>query len=409
MTFFDNIPLLPPDPIFGLRAAFTQDPRPHKIDLGIGAYQTEEGLPCVLNCVRKAEALLLERQLDKEYLPIDGDQDFLRCAIHLLLGKNSPVFERNNAYTAQTVGGASALRIAGEFLAKLLCSTIFLPVPTWSNHQQIFERAGLKVDSYPYFNQKTCMLDFEGMCEAVHQMPSSSAILLHGCCHNPTGVDPTLDQWKELSKLIKKKKLIPVFDIAYQGFGKSLDDDAEPIRYFASQNHEMFIAYSFSKNFGLYGERVGFLTALCSNSEQLPAISSQVKSMIRGNFSNPPLHGARIVSTILNSPELISEWVEELTLMRERIVQMRETLITALDKNSERLSYMSQQKGLFSYTGLSKEQVLRLQTKYAIYMPTSGRINIAGLNSQNLPTITEALNSVIEDDSCIEKRSLEPI
>ena len=219
MPFFNDIPQLPVDPILGLPIAFAADPRPNKTNLGIGAYKTADGLPLVLTCVRKAESLLLQKHLNKEYLPIEGDGEFIRCALHLLLGANSPLFQSNQFFAAQTVGGASALRIAGEFLAKLVSKTIFLSQPSWSNHKQIFERAGLNVGSYPYFNPQTCLLDYQGMCEAIKNMPPGSVILLHGCCHNPTGIDPTFEQWKELSELIKKQQLIPFFDIAYQGFG----------------------------------------------------------------------------------------------------------------------------------------------------------------------------------------------
>jgi aspartate/tyrosine/aromatic aminotransferase len=397
MPFFNDIPLLPEDPILGLPIAFSADSRPNKINLGVGSYKTAEGLPLVLTSVRKAESQLLQKHLNKEYLPIEGDKDFIHYSLLLLLGADSPLFQTGHFFAAQTVGGASALRIAGEFLAKLISKTIFLSQPSWSNHKPIFERAGLNVGSYPYFDPNTCLLDYQGMCEAIKNMPPGSVILLHGCCHNPTGIDPTFEQWKELSTLIKKQQLIPLFDIAYQGFGQDLDQDAQAIRYFVREGHEMFIAYSYSKNFGLYGERVGFLTIICSKSESVSKIGSQIKSLIRGNYSNPPLHGARIVSTILKSHELTLEWKMELSNMRERIKEMRKALVAALHVKGQdhNFAYMHQQNGLFSFSGLSPEQVQYLRNEKAIYMPSNGRLNIAGLNTQNLSYVAEALLSVM--------------
>ena len=309
-----------------------------------------------------------------------------------------PPLESGRYFAAQTVGGAGALRIAGEFLAKLITKRIFLSQPSWSNHKQIFERAGLNVGSYPYFDPKTCMLDFEGMCKAIENMPPSSVILLHGCCHNPTGIDPSFDQWQQLSKLIKQQQLIPLFDIAYQGFGQNFEKDGEAIRYFAAENHEMLIAYSFSKNFGLYGERAGFLTIVSGKQEEIPKIGSQIKYFIRSNYSNPPLHGARIVSTILKSRELTLEWKTELSNMSERIKAMRKALIAALlvKGHDHNFDYMQDQKGLFSFSGLNPEQVRYLREEKAIYVPNNGRINIAGLNTYNLTYVVEALLSIIK-------------
>lgn len=397
MPFFNDIPLLPDDPILGLPIAFAADPRPNKINLGIGAYKTAEGHPLVLASVRKAESLLLQKHLNKEYLPIEGDSEFLRCSLQLLLGKDCSLWQTHSYFAAQTVGGASALRVGGEFLTKLISKTVFISQPSWSNHKQIFERAGLIVGSYPYFDVNTYLLDFSGMCEAIKNMPPGSIILLHGCCHNPTGIDPTFEQWKELSDLIKKQQVIPFFDIAYQGFGHGLDLDAQAIRHFVNEGHEMLIAYSFSKNFGLYGERVGLLAIICSSVEKVPTIASQIKSLIRGNYSNPPLHGARIVSTVLKSHELTLEWKKELNNMGERVKEMRKALIAALlvkgqDRN---FAYMNQQTGLFSFTGLNPEQVQFLRKEKAIYMPNNGRINIAGLNTQNVAYVAEALSSVM--------------
>ncbi len=397
MPFFHDISQLPEDPILGLPIAFAADSRPNKINLGIGAYKTADGLPLVLTSVRKAESQLLQKHLNKEYLPIEGEGEFLKYVLNLLFGADSPLFQSGQFFSAQTVGGTSALRIAGEFLAKLVSKTIFLSQPSWINHKKVFERAGLNVGSYPYFDRHTCLLDYQGMCKAIKNMPPASIILLHGCCHNPTGIDPTFEQWQEISALIKKYQLIPLFDMAYQGFGQNLEEDAQAIRYFAKEGHEMLVAYSFSKNFGLYGERVGFLTVICSKRDQVAKIGSQIKSLIRGNYSSPPLHGARIVSTILKSHELTLEWKAELNNMCERVKEMRKALIAALlvkgqDKNFD---YMHQQKGLFAFSGLSQDQVQRLRQEKALYLPSNGRINLAGLNTQNLSYVADALLSVM--------------
>lgn len=397
MSFFTDIPQMPVDPILGLPIAFAADTRADKINLGVGSYKTAEGNPLVLSAVTKAEQLILQQHLDKEYLHIEGDDTFIRSLFELLIGKKSHLLQKKNYFAAQTVGGAGALRIGGEFLKKLITKTIYLPEPSWANHKQIFERSGLDVQSYPYLDTQSHCLNFKGTCQAIQRMPANSVILLHGCCHNPTSIDPTLEQWKELSSLLKKQHIIPFFDVAYQGFGDGLEKDVEPIRFFIEQGHEMLIAYSCSKNFGLYGERVGLFAIVSSTADQIPNIASQVKVMIRGNYSNPPLHGARIVSTILTSAELTIEWKKELENMRERIMHMRKALIEALrrDKNGHDFSYLEQQKGMFSFIGLTPYQVERLRDERAIYMPANGRINLAGLNSGNVSIVANALLSVL--------------
>lgn len=397
MPFFNDIPQLPVDPIFGLPIAFAADPRPNKVNLGIGSYKTSEGLPLVMTCVRKAESIIQQKHLNKEYLPIEGDPEFITYSLQLLFGAGSPLLKSGQYFAAQTIGGASALRIAAEFLSRLITKTIFISQPTWSNHKQIFERSGLNVGSYPYFNRQTFGLDFDGMREAIQNMPPGSAILLHACCHNPTGIDPTFEQWKELSTLIKKQQVIPLFDVAYQGFGQDIDDDVKAVRYFAKEGHEMLTAYSYSKNFGLYGERVGCLTVACSKIDLVPKIGSQIRQSIRANYSNPPLHGERIVTTILKSHELSLEWKTELANMCQRIKDMRKALIAALlvQGNDHDFSYMDKQTGLFSFSGLNPEQVERLKREKAIYMPINGRINVAGLNTQIIPYVAEALLSVM--------------
>lgn len=398
MSIFQHVPELPPDPILGLPIAFAADSNPKKINLGIGAYKTAAGEPLVLNSVKHAEHLILQKNLNKEYLPIEGDREFIQCSLELLFGPNHPLLSSGCLFANQTVGGASALRTGADFLKKnLATNTIFIPQPTWSNHKQIFEAAGLSVGSYPYFSPANRTFDFEGMVRATENMPRGSIILLHGCCQNPTGLDPTFEEWKILSTLIKEKGLIPFFDIAYQGFGDDLDTDAQAIRYFAQQGHEMLVAYSYSKNFGLYGERVGFLTVIFSDSQLRSAIASQVRRLIRSNYSNPPLHGARIVTTILKSYNLSEEWKKELHNMSERIREMRKALIAELlvKGNDPALSSMQYQKGLFCYLELSTSQIERLRVEKGIYIPKN-RLSVAGLNTHNLAYVADSLLSVIK-------------
>ncbi len=397
MPFFHDIASLPDDPILSIPKAFSEDLRLNKVNLGIGAYRTAEGHPLILISVRKAESYILQKQTNKEYLPIEGDAELIKYGLRLLFGTQTPILNSGCLFVTQTIGGSGALWIGAEFLVKLVGKRIFISQPSWMNHKPIFERSGLIVGSYPYLDYKSCHLDFKGMCEAIKHMPPASIILLQACCHNPTGLSPTFEQWKELSDLIKKQQIIPFFDMAYQGFGQDMDKDAQAIRYFAQENHEMLIAYSFSKSFGLYGERVGFLVIVTNQAEEALKAGSQLKFLIRSHYSSPPLHGARIVATILKSPELHLEWIAELKNISDRIKEMRTALIASLlvKGHNKDFSYMHQQSGLFSFCGLNPEQVYRLRLERAIYMPSNGRINIAGLNTYNLDYVAESLLSVM--------------
>lgn len=398
MSFFHDIPLLPEDSILGLPILFEADPRSKKVNLGVGAYRTAEGKPLVLNCVQKAENLLIQKHLNKEYLPIEGDSEFVQATLKLIFGDQNPVIHSKNIFASQSLGGSGGLRVLGEFFTKLVTRAIFLPQPSWPNHKTIFERSGFTVGSYPYFNYKTNLIDFPGMCEAIKNLPKGCVILLHAACHNPTGADPSLKEWEELSHLIKQREIIPFFDFAYQGFGDNLEMDARAVRLFQKEGHEMAVAYSYSKNMGLYGERVGLLTILGSDSEIISPISSQIKTLIRGNYSTPPLHGARIASTVLNSPELTFEWNIELAKMCARVKEMRATLAALLQAKmpTRNYSFIEEQKGLFSFIGLTNCQVERLIEEKGIYIPSSGRINLAGLHSGNIEYTAESLISVMQ-------------
>lgn len=397
MSIFDNIPLLPDDPILGLPLIFAKETRTNKVNLGIGAYKTAEGHPLILKCVHEAEQRIWQQNLNKEYPPIDGDKEFNQCAAELILGSDLSSIGPNRIYTSQTIGGSGALRVGGEFYSRLIGRHIFLPQPSWPNHQPLFEKSGLNVGNYPYFDVKTNRLDFQGMCGGIKKLPPSEIILLHASCHNPTGVDPTPEQWQVLSKIIKQRGLFPLFDFAYQGFGSSIDGDAQAVRQFALDGHEMMVTYSFSKNFGLYGERVGLLLIIANEQERTGPIGSQVRALIRGNYSTPPLQGARIVKTILQSKELKQAWKDELKTMCTRLQDMRQTLYKTLilyeiDRD---FSTILEQKGLFSFIGLTPSQVDRLREEYAIYMPPNGRINLAGLNHANVEYVAKALIAVM--------------
>lgn len=390
MSHFSHAELFPDDPILQLPLLFSRDVRENKINLGIGVYKDDAGQSYVLSCVNEAEKSLFEKSLNKDYLPIEGDPSFIQSSLNVVLGKNPPGF------ALQTVGGTSALRLGSEFLRKNGISDIFVSDPSWPTHQLIFKHAGMNYHTYPYFDFKNHQLDFDGMCHSISQMPSQSIILLHACCHNPTGIDPSKEQWKELSSLIKKKNIIPFFDLAYQGFGDSLDEDAFAIRLFMEQQHELFVAVSNAKNMGLYGERVGLLIAICKENT-LQAVSSQLKQMARASYSNPPIHGGRIAAAIMQSKPLSQLWHQELKQMRQRIDETRKTLMNRLSKALSRdFAFLLKQKGIFSFIGLSPQQVLALREKYGIYMPSNGRINIAGINSHNINDVISALTDILK-------------
>lgn len=391
MSYFSHVELFPDDPILQLPLLFGQDPRKNKINLGIGAYKDNAGQSFVLSCVREAEKILFEKSLSKDYLPIEGDPTFIQESLKVIFGQILPC-----GFALQTVGGTSALRLGSEFLRKNGFTDIFVSEPSWPTHQLIFKHAGLNYATYPYFDFKNNRLNFDGMCRSIEQMPARSIILLHACCHNPTGMDPTQEQWKELSFLIKKQNVIPFFDLAYQGFGDSLDDDAFAIRYFIENHPEMFVANSNAKNMGLYGERVGLLAAIC-NEKVLHAVSSQLKQMARATYSNPPLHGGRIAALIMQSKQLSEMWHQELKQMRLRIKEIRTKLVNDLSQElSQDFAFLNRQKGIFSFLGINHQQVIALREKYGIYMPLNGRINIAGINSSNINDVISALNAVLK-------------
>lgn len=396
MSIFESIELLPADPILGTTALFNADEHAQKVNLSIGVYKDAEGKPALLSSVQKAEEILVAQKLNKEYPPIEGLSQFTTLLTTLVLGEK--LATSSQLFSLQIAGGTGALRIGADFFVRHGFRTCYLPDPTWANHHLLFTQAGMNLFTYPYYDSQHHAIDFDRLYESVKQMPPHSIILLHACCHNPSGIDPSPEHWRALSVLIKKQQLIPFFDLAYLGFGQDLDRDAYAVRHFVEQGHELFIATSCSKNFGLYGERVGMLTLVTQQQRYTSNIVSHLRQLIRSNYSVPPLHGARIVSTILHSSQLKAEWIQELEGMRSRIQTMRERLRIGLIERGVKkdLNFLSQQKGLFSFTGLTSDQVDALRQRYGVYLIGNGRINIAGLNENNIEYATQAIAAVMK-------------
>lgn len=395
---FENIAAAPADPILGLADLFRADDRANKINLGIGVYKDETGNTPVLTSVKKAELYLLENEVTKNYLSIDGIAAFGQCTQELLFGKGSPIIEAKRARTAQTPGGTGALRVAADFIAhNTSAKRIWVSNPSWPNHKNVFESAGLEVCEYSYYDAENHSLNFTGLIDSLQAAQAGDVVLFHGCCHNPTGIDPTFEQWQTLSEMSLEKGWLPLFDFAYQGFARGLEEDAEGLRLFAASHKELIVASSYSKNFGLYNERVGACTLVAADAETVERAFSQVKATIRANYSNPPAHGAAVVATILSNEALRTLWEQELTEMRQRIHRMRQLFVNTLqEKGANRdFSFIINQNGMFSFSGLSKEQVLRLREEFGIYAVASGRINVAGLTPDNMSPLCEAIVAVL--------------
>lgn len=395
---FEDLTAAPADPILGLADLFKADERTNKINLGIGVYKDETGLTPILNSVKKAEEFLLKHDKTKIYLSIEGLASFAKATQTLLLGEHSTLIAEQRVKTAQAPGGTGALRIAGDFLARRTkVRRIWVSDPTWPNHRSVFQAAGLEVREYPYYVVDKHHLDFDAMVDCLQKVPAGDAVLFHGCCHNPTGIDPTIEQWKILAELALKQGWLPIFDLAYQGFGQGLDEDVQGLRLFAEHLPEVLIASSYSKNFGLYNERVGAFTLIAKEADIAERAFSQVKTIIRANYSNPPAHGGLVVSHILNDEELKEEWINELTHMRQRIHRMRQLFVKTLqDKGAQQdFSFITQQNGMFSFSGLTPEQVLRLRSEFGIYIVNSGRINVAGMTLDNMSLLCESIITVL--------------
>ncbi|QKJ86624.1 Aminotransferase [Paramixta manurensis] len=395
---FENITAAPADPILGLADLFRADNRPNKINLGIGVYKDETGSTPVLTSVKKAEQFLLENETTKNYLSIDGIADFARCTQELLFGRDNAIVTGKRARTAQTPGGTGALRVAADFIAtQTSARRVWVSNPSWPNHKNVFEAAGLEVCEYRYYNAEHHSLDFDAMLESLRAAKAGDVVLFHGCCHNPTGIDPTAEQWSQLAELSLASGWLPLFDFAYQGFARGLEEDAEGLRIFAAAHQELIVASSYSKNFGLYNERVGAFTLVAADASVADTAFSQVKYTIRANYSNPPAHGAAVVATILGNSALRALWEQELTDMRQRIQRMRQLFVNTLqEKGADRdFSFIINQNGMFSFSGLTKDQVVRLREEFGVYAVNSGRVNVAGMTPDNMAPLCEAIVAVL--------------
>jgi len=390
---FESIQAAPPDPILGISEAFLKDPRDGKINLSVGVFKDEAGATPVLASVKAAEHRLLEQEKNKLYKPIPGDPAYGKAVRELLFGGGDSKVSDGRAVTAHTPGGTGALRLAADFLVgKAGVKKIWVSDPTWENHRAIFSAVGLEVSGYRYFDAETNGLDFDGMLAALGQVGAGEAVLLHACCHNPSGVDPTAAQWEKIADVLESRGAIPLVDFAYQGFGSGIQEDATGLRILAKKHDEMLICSSFSKNFGLYNERTGALTITTQTAAEGEAVMSQLKVCARVNYSNPPAHGGAIVTTIWGDDELRGSWERELAEMCKRIANMREAFVLGLKKaGADRdFSFITSQKGMFSFSGLSREQVERLKAEHAVYIVGSGRINVAGMSSSTMDKLCQA-------------------
>lgn len=398
MTMFETVQAAAPDPILGLTEAFNADPNPRKINLTVGVYQNADGKTPILSVVKTAERAILEAQSTKGYKPICGDPVYGKLVRQMLFGADHPIITADRAVTAHTPGGTGALRVAGDYLHTLHPNAaIWMSEPTWPNHPGIFKAAGLEVKTYPYFDAETNALTFNKMIEALGQVPAGDVVLLHGCCHNPTGVDPTPEQWTQIGDLLLERGAVPLIDFAYQGFAKGIDEDAAGLRAIAEKCPELLVCSSFSKNFGLYNERVGALTLVANNAEQARNVFSQLKLVIRVNYSNPPAHGAAIVATIVSDSDLRARWEVELAEMRDRINSIRQTFVDTLKAHGvdRDFSFITAQNGMFSFSGLTKDQVRTLRDNDAIYIVGSGRINVAGITPANIDRLCASIAKVL--------------
>ncbi len=395
---FEQLDVAPEDPILGITEAFSRDPNPSKINLSVGVYKDANGKTPVLPSVKEAERRLLDAEPTKSYKPIHGAADYAATVQAMLFGADHEIVTSKRAITAHTPGGTGGLRVAADYLHKLHPgSAVWLPDPTWANHGAIFKTAGIETKSYAYFDKAANTVNIDAAIESLKQVAAGDVVLLHGCCQNPTGADPSVEQWNAIADVLAERGALPLIDFAYQGFADSLEEDAAGLRAMARPGAELSVCSSFSMNFGLYSERVGALTFVAGDEATAQTVLSQVKICIRTNYSNPPAHGAGIVTTILNDDALRSQWLGELAEMRDRINGMRQLLVDTLSAKGVPgdFSFIIQQRGMFSFSGLTKEQVGRLKDEYSIYIVGSGRINVAGITSANVDRLCEAISRVM--------------
>ena len=399
---FETLEMAPADPILGLTAAYNEDTHPDRINLGVGVYKDGDGSTPVFDSVQQAEARILDRQTTKDYLDISGGPEYAAAVQALLFGPDHEIVSDKRAATVQAPGGTGGLRIAGDFVHKLYPDArIWLSDPTWANHANVYRHAGVAVETYPYFDEAANGLDFAAMLDALNGIPAGDVVLLHGCCHNPTGIDPTPEQWAQIAGAAGARGWIPLVDLAYQGLGDGIERDSAGLRSLCRPGAELMVSSSYSKNFGLYNERVGALTLVASSSRAARALMSQVMICIRANYSNPPAHGAAIVTEVLNDSGLRSRWEGEVKQMRNRINRMRALFVDTLERKGVRrdFSFIARQRGMFSFSGLNAEQVDALRENYSIYMVGSGRINVAGITEANVDYLCESIAAVLEAPS----------
>ncbi|WP_304413464.1 amino acid aminotransferase [Chromobacterium sp. LK1] len=398
---FSAVELAPRDPILGLNEAFNADTRTTKVNLGVGVYSDDNGKIPLLAAVKAAEKARLEAMPPRGYQPIEGAQAYDSAVQNLLFGADSELIKAGQVVTAQALGGTGALKIGADFLKRLNpVAKVYISNPSWENHRALFESAGFEVENYPYYDAATRGVDFDGMRAFLAQLPAGSIIVLHACCHNPTGADLSDAQWAEVVQVCRERGLVPFLDMAYQGFADGIDADAVAVRLFSASGLQFFVSSSFSKSFSLYGERVGALSIVTAGKEESARVLSQLKRVIRTNYSNPPIHGGAVVAAVLSNPELRQMWEDELAGMRDRIRAMRTGLVEAIKAEgvAQDFSFVAKQRGMFSYTGLSAAQVERLRAEFGIYAVSTGRICLAALNSKNLGYVASAIAQVVKAD-----------
>jgi aromatic-amino-acid transaminase len=397
-TLLSAIEMAPRDPILGLSEAFNADPNPLKINLGVGVYYGEDGKVPLLNCVKKAEATLAEKSTPRTYLPIEGLAAYDKAVQALVFGADSAVIQEKRVITAQAIGGTGALKLGADFLKKFSpASTVYISDPSWENHRALFEAAGFTVKNYPYYDPSTRGVNFDAMLATLNAMVAGSIVVLHACCHNPTGADLNEAQWAQVIEVVTQRGLIPFLDMAYQGFGDSIDQDGAVVRRFTEAGGPLFVSNSFSKSFSLYGERVGAISIVAVSAEEANRVMSQLKRVIRTNYSNPPMHGGQVIAIALADPALRAMWEEELAGMRVRIREMRELMVKKLKEKvpSHDFDFVTKQRGMFSYSGLTKAQVDRMRTEFSVYAVDTGRICVAPLNHDNIDRVVEAIAAVL--------------
>jgi aromatic-amino-acid transaminase len=398
MNLFSSVQLAPKDPIFGLTEAYVADQNPEKVNLGVGVYYTDEGKVPLLKAVIEAEKEIVAKQSPRSYIPIEGPSPYNMGVQKLLFGEDSPLIKDGRVVTAECLGGTGALRVGGDFVRRIEPNVpAAISNPSWENHRGVFEAAGYEVLEYAYFDSKTRGVDFAGMVKSLESFPKRTLVVLHVCCHNPTGADLNKEQWLKVIEICRERDLIPFLDMAYQGFAQGIAEDGLAARLFAESGMSFFVSSSFSKSFSLYGERVGALSIVTQNRDESARVLSQLKRVIRTNYSNPPTHGGAIVAAVLNNPSLRQQWEEELAHMRDRIKTMRHELVVRLAANGAKqdFGFIESQRGMFSYSGLTAEQVARLQKEDSIFALSTGRICVAALNTKNIDRVAKAIARVL--------------